>query len=301
MSTVASSSCFALAASQSSCGTRRLRRPVLGAALTPRSTSPASRSPPSVPKCQRQAQRGRYPALSYFPPSPLFEYLSVSAQAAAKYEASSRTLDFGGSLSDILGTEPASTRSRPLNSGLAWTRNPAHVEGGERETKSAGLWLISVIRPCRPRRAAAPRTQRRHGVRRLSKAVYEFVQHVVRVRLQCGLALCGGRGPCAARRRRRSSPDMFAVTARSAWNLRGLRVFRPFLQHGFLQELQIHIVSTSMRWPDCSAPRRFPAPRISRSRIAMRKPELNSANSLIASSLFSAISVQHLCPALKVR
>ena len=39
--------------------------------------------------------------------------------AAAKREASSSTLAFGGSLSEMRGTEPASTRSLPRYSGLA--------------------------------------------------------------------------------------------------------------------------------------------------------------------------------------
>ena len=46
--------------------------------------------------------------------------------------------------------------------------------------------------------------------------------------------------------------------------------------------------------PLCSAPRRFPAPLISRSLIAIFIPLPNSAKSLMALSLFSAISVRTL-------
>ena len=43
--------------------------------------------------------------------------------------------------------------------------------------------------------------------------------------------------------------------------------------------------------PDWDFPKRFPAPRIERSRIAILNPEPNSVNPLIASNLFSETSL----------
>ena len=44
-------------------------------------------------------------------------------------------------------------------------------------------------------------------------------------------------------------------------------------------------------WPDCSAPRMLPAPRISRSRSAILKPAPSSVNSSIAFSRLTALGV----------
>ena len=57
---------------------------------------------------------------------------------------------------------------------------------------------------------------------------------------------------------------------------------------------------TASIWPCCLFPKSEPAPRISRSRIAILKPEPNSVYSLIASSLRVAISVSSL-PRVKVK
>ena len=54
--------------------------------------------------------------------------------------------------------------------------------------------------------------------------------------------------------------------------------------------LQYVSYPTCSMWPDCISPRRLPAPLISKSLIAILKPEPNSVNSFIAFNLLSATS-----------
>ena len=57
----------------------------------------------------------------------------------------------------------------------------------------------------------------------------------------------------------------------------------PLLQHGVFQQLQVHVVAHGHHVARTApAPSRLPAPRISRSRMAILKPEPNSANSRMA-------------------
>ena len=56
---------------------------------------------------------------------------------------------------------------------------------------------------------------------------------------------------------------------------------------------------TAAMWPDCSAPSRLPAPRISRSRNAILKPEPSAWFALIVASRSRASSVISRCGAKK--
>ena len=73
------------------------------------------------------------------------------------------------------------------------------------------------------------------------------------------------------------------------------------LQHRVVQQLQVHVVAHATSCSrDCSAPSRLPAPRISRSRMAILKPEPNSTYSRMAVSRLAATSVSTF-PARYVR
>ena len=58
--------------------------------------------------------------------------------------------------------------------------------------------------------------------------------------------------------------------------------------------LQYRSYPTSAMCPLCALPSMLPAPRISRSLIAMRKPDPSSVYSRMAESLFSAVSLSSL-------
>ena len=61
-----------------------------------------------------------------------------------------------------------------------------------------------------------------------------------------------------------------------------------------LSILQYKSYPTASICPCCLAPSRLPAPRISKSRMEMRKPEPKSVNSLMAAKRFSATSLSSL-------